>query len=231
MISKEIIDIADGIVSTLATVFIAIFTIVLARVTGRQAKLTRELSISTTVAAEAAKKSADIAQQSLTDLEGPFLYPIIETETVYDSLHALGVFTHTYPSLDPDNPVIPVISLKFKNYGRTPALLQSISAVFFYGEPHDNHPDRLAGFASEMLIDAGDVSTTAVDRRLIKGIGKTEHQGVMNGVGKILLRGSIIFFDIFGNRYEQTFCLAWRPHTHKFMAWGTDSNRRRRLTT
>jgi hypothetical protein len=230
MISKECLDIIDGVITTAATVVIAFFTIVLARVTGRQAKLTRELAVSTAVAAEAAKKSADVAEQSLTDLEGPFLYPLIETEDVQASIQALRVYVHTYPD-NPDNPIHPVISFKFRNYGRSPALLQSISAVFFYGQPNDVHHDQLAGFASEMLIDAGAMSETSTARRLLEGIGKNEYQSIMAGVGKVLLRGSIIFFDIFGNRYEQKFCLAWKPDMNKFMAWGTETNRRRRLSS
>lgn len=182
----------------------------------------------TTIAATAAKQSADVAELALTDLEGPFLYPVIEHQDISSTLGAIARYNHP---TSPFTPPRPVISFRFRNYGRSPALPQNVGAVFFYGQPADVYHDQFGGFAAEMLINAGAVTELPVERRMIEGIGREEHKNIMEGADKIYLRGSVTYFDIFGNRYEQRFCLAWRIDTHSFMAWGTDDNRRRRLPT
>jgi hypothetical protein len=60
------LDVHNGAVTGIASIFIAAFTIVLAFVTRRQASLTYTV-------AEAAKRSAAIAERSLADLERPYV--------------------------------------------------------------------------------------------------------------------------------------------------------------
>ncbi|HUZ62165.1 MAG TPA: hypothetical protein VMU82_00470 [Acetobacteraceae bacterium] len=67
----------NGAVTAVATVFIGVFTCVLARVTRRQGKLTEG-------AVKAASRSADIAEKALTDLERPYLYILCDGTFAYE---------------------------------------------------------------------------------------------------------------------------------------------------
>ncbi|HVC53257.1 MAG TPA: hypothetical protein VND87_14655 [Stellaceae bacterium] len=60
---KEILDFFDGLITTVATVVVAFFTFRLARVTDRQAQLTRQLAESTEIAAKAAQETAAITRE------------------------------------------------------------------------------------------------------------------------------------------------------------------------
>jgi hypothetical protein len=61
------VDLHNGAVTAVATIFIATFTIVLAVVTRRQARLTR-------IVAKAAQRSASVAERALVELERPFAF-------------------------------------------------------------------------------------------------------------------------------------------------------------
>jgi hypothetical protein len=68
----------NGAINAVGTVVIAIFTIVLAKVSGKTAALTQ-------ISAEAARDAANVARQSLTDLERPYIYILCEGQFDYDA--------------------------------------------------------------------------------------------------------------------------------------------------
>jgi hypothetical protein len=212
----------------LFNLLLVVFTAMLVLVGAGQAYLFLHTLRATRKAADAAKQSADVTERALIDLEGPFLYPVIEHDDIHTSTRALAIYTHQSSIV---NPVHPIVSFKLKNYGRSPAMLGSVSAVLFHGQPDDTHNDRLAGFASEMLIANGETSGSSIDRKMAEGIEREEYKSISAKTSRIFLRGSVIFFDVFGNRYEQKFCLAWEISTHQFIAWGANRNQRRRLSS
>jgi hypothetical protein len=223
----------SGPLTLLATGLIALFTFTLWRSTDklweaseRQLRVTRQSVFANIAGAKAADKSADVAERALTDLEGPFLYPVVESDNLQESFKPFVLYTD--PS-SPHAPVQPTITFNIKNYGRTPALPQTLSGVFFFGQSEDTHDDIVAGFIPELLISPGDKLSEPFRRKMVQPIGADEHLTIMRGVTRIFLGGSIVFFDIFGNRYEQKFCLAWGPVTKRFMAWGPTRNNRRRI--
>jgi hypothetical protein len=120
----------NGAVTAVATVFIAAFTVVLAFVTNRQAKLTK-------IIAGAAKRSADAA----VGVELPKLL-------VRKFDLASGHFS-TYDSVE-----ITVI-----NYGRTPAYIYWESAEYRVGPTLPPEPDYRNGVDREpgTIIEGGDI--------------------------------------------------------------------------
>lgn len=178
------------------------------------------------IAADAAKKAADVAEKSLVDLEGPFLYPVIQSNTIPMMLAGFRMYDHP---TSPHAPACPEIIFTLKNYGRTIALPQNVAAVFFFGEPEDNHNDHRAGFVQEIVLAPGESLTYPLEREILTPISREMYQAIGARAGRIFLRGSIIFSDMFGNRYEQQFCLAWDHKTDRFTAWGPTRNKRRRL--
>jgi hypothetical protein len=92
----------NGAVTAFATIWIAVFTIVLAIVSARQARLT--------------KRTADIAERALVDLERPILQIVEPFQAIPHPLmeDADAISTH----------------YKIANFGRTPATLHEISIQF-----------------------------------------------------------------------------------------------------
>jgi hypothetical protein len=179
-------------------------------------------------AANAAKKSADVAERSMIDLEGPLLYPVIEQNNIWESFASFNVWDHPTSS---HNPVRPEIAFRLKNFGRTPALPRTISAVFFYGEPHQAPSDDLAGLFGESFIVPAAASNKEIGRKTCKQIDPDVCRAIMANHGALYLKGSVMFFDIFGHQYEQTFCFRWIPvpGEDSFAAWGPQWNKRRRM--
>ena len=193
----------------------------------RQTRDARDAITAAVKSAAAAEKSADVAERSLIDLEGPFLYPVIEYQNIKGLFQPLDWYDHPTTKRDP---VEPEIQFKIKNFGRSHAFPQSASAVFFWGQAEDGHADTGAGFVFDPLIEAGKISEHEIQRKMSNKISRDDHRSIMIGGAQIYLRGQIVFSDIFGNRYQQVFCLLWGPVTKKFMAWGPDRNRRKRIS-
>lgn len=106
--------------TAISTAFIAIFTIVLAFVTGRQARLTR-------IVADAGRQAADAAKASADAL------PTLERAHVFAGVKGSGV------GADSDgNPVV-IFSVSAINYGRTPGVVNDIGfdIVPFVEDPTD----------------------------------------------------------------------------------------------
>jgi hypothetical protein len=209
------------LVTALATVALVISTILLWIAT-READRTNRIS------ANAAKAAAEIAERSLTDLEGPFLFPVILTNDIFSLLRPFRVYDHFS---SPHNPARPTIEFTFKNYGRTPALPLNMSAVFFIGDGNDRRGDPLGNsFIIETLIGPGDSAAVTIERNMQDTIDTwDDYRTVMAGTSRIFFKGAILFSDIFGNRYEQTFCLSWSPIRDGFVVWNPQMNRRRRI--
>jgi hypothetical protein len=83
-------------VTAVSTVFISLFTIVLALVTNRQARLTAQ--------------SVSIAERALVDLERPWIFIAGVTPRI---------------TVGPDKSVIPFIEYQIQNQGRAPAIIKS----------------------------------------------------------------------------------------------------------
>lgn len=156
--------------TAISTAFIAIFTIVLAGVTGRQARLTKLVADASKEAANAAQTAADaardqaassaslvnttaqhveIAKSSLHDLQRSYMFLTEFSDPYYPPIH-----------IDPYEKQYPSAKISIKNYGKTPANITNatISIEICSGLPTIiNAFDPVTNFASEEVeIIVGD---------------------------------------------------------------------------
>lgn len=171
------------------------------------------------IAAEAAKKSANVAEKSLTDIESPALYPVIDATDFAKSLRwGRG-------------PVKPV-EVKLKNIGRLPGFPGNITCDLFAGGPDERIDDRHAEWFPEGTLARGETSMNFIERSIKRhdgvNVSDADCAAIVEGKQDVYLSGTLSYIDLFGTEYRQTFCLKWL-HTHKaFMAFGPGRNKRTR---
>lgn len=119
----------SGAITAAATVFIAGFTIALARSTKKlwkeatsASEIAKRTADAATIAANAAKKSADLAERSLTNLERPYVF----VNNVWD--FDIGPRTDT----DGKSEYFPSIKYSVSNHGRLPAIIDNICAAIIH---------------------------------------------------------------------------------------------------
>lgn len=194
----------NGAVTAVATVFIAIFTIVLTLVTGRQARLTK-------IAADAAEKAADAAKASaeaLPNVERAYLFLDGKLES---QLH-----WPTATSEKRESVIRPI----FKNHGKTPAILKELywDVLVLDRLPGQREVDALRGgpFPVSLIIGSGGKSEPFDVPFSIDG----------SDVDSILLSrsrymyfvGRVRYDDVFGKTHETGFCIQYRRSSEMFDA-------------
>ena len=173
----------------------------------------------------ATKRTVDVAERTAAEFETPFLFPVLVSSSVAEDLLSLA---------DPENPELtatPRVSFTIKNFGRTPALLQRASAVFFVGELEEAHNDPVSGRLPELMLEPLGSLTMPLERELDKPMDRQALEALKSQTARLYLRGRITFLDVSGNRYEQIFCFTWDLETGGFIPWGPHRNRRKRLSS
>jgi hypothetical protein len=183
------------------------------------------LSSVTGKAANAAKKAVELTEQTTTDFESPFVFPVLVSNTILEHVRLLEE-----PVEDP-NAVAPCISFTIRNFGRTPALLQRVSAVLFCGEIDDAQNDVVTERVAELMLEPQGSLIKPLAREMRQPLAPELLEPIKTGVTRIFLRGRILFMDVQGHRFDQMFCFVWDPETSAFMPWGPHRNRRRRLNS
>jgi hypothetical protein len=173
----------------------------------------------------ATKKAVDIAERTAAEFETPFLFPVLVSSSVAEDLRSFA------EQENPELTVSPRVSFTIKNFGRTPALLQRASAVFFVGELEEAHNDPVSGRLPELMLEPLGSLTTPLEREIDQPLGRAALESMKSQNARLYLRGRITFLDVSGNRYEQIFCFAWDLDTGGFIPWGPHRNRRKRLSS
>src|ERR1700748_29226 len=173
----------------------------------------------------ATQKSVDIAERTDAEFETPFLFPVLVSSSVAEDLRSLA------EQENPERTASPRVSFTIKNFGRTPALLQRASAVFFVGELEEAHNDHVSGRLPELMLEPLGSLTTPLERAMDQPMDQQALEKLKNQSARIYLRGRITFLDVLGNRYEQIFCFTWDLETGGFIPWGPHRNRRKRLSS
>src|SRR6185437_3757787 len=155
----------------------------------------------------ATQKAADVAERTAAEFETPFLFPVLVSSTVAEDLRSLQ------EEAVPDMGVSPQVCFTIKNFGRTPALLQRASAVFFVGELEEAHNDPVSGRLPELMLEPLGSLILPLERAIDRPIDRAVLESVKNQNARIYLRGRITFLDVLGNRYEQIFCFTWDMET------------------
>jgi hypothetical protein len=181
----------------------------------------------TQTAAEAARKSAEIAERSLTDLESPFLYPAIKSSSLIPDFRNFELYPH--PS-SPVAPVTPTVEFALHNYGRTPALLRTVSAAFDLLNKIEPNPllDILHLPSGDPVLQQGHITNYAYKAITVTEVNKSGFASIKGGVSHLVLSGEVIYADIFGNDWIQTFCLTYYYEAKRFVAADGQYNRRQK---
>lgn len=177
----------------LYTLVLAAFTALLVVVSGVQGYFLLHANKTARIAAEAAKKSADI----IPAIERPYLFVKGMTAFVPEGQYA-------YPSQN--TPRYPSVEAAFFNYGRTPA---NIAEAAIFVRILDHMPTDAD--AVHVLVGEGSKSTIEViigpDREWSFPTARCIEPISEFGVGKALYCwGYIKYRDIFGNIHPTNFC-------------------------
>jgi hypothetical protein len=173
----------------------------------------------------ATKRTVDIAERTAAEFETPFLFPVLVSRSVAEDLRSFA------EQEDLELTTSPRVSFTIKNFGRTPALLQRASAVFFVGELEEAHNDAISGRLPELMLEPLGSLATPLEREIDRQIDRPALESLKNQTARLYLRGRITFLDVGGNRYEQIFCFTWDLETGGFIPWGPHRNRRKRLSS
>jgi hypothetical protein len=144
--------------------------------------------------AEAAKKSAD----AVVDLERAYLLP--------DA--AVTILPKT---VAPGSPV----RIGFKNYGKTPATLRSVTGHYAYSA---GPPARLLPPQSDLPVPMviGD-GGTAGPYDLALDAGDADLDKARQGNGAMVVQALVVYADMFGEQHETAFCFQFQFKTSSFV--------------
>jgi hypothetical protein len=193
----------NGAVTAFATIGIAIFTLVLALVTGRQAKLT--------------KQSVRVAERTLTELESPF---------VFIKINVPGL------EIKGPNLTFGILQYSVANYGRTPATILEHFERVDSVEIGKGYPPKLdASKERGSLLPYGVIAPPngqCADFPFVP-IGQFITENPRTPKSSIFFLGFVRYRDIFRNRFVLGFCFEFdRQGSRWILTGGNEYNYCRR---
>jgi hypothetical protein len=172
--------------------------------------------------ADAATKSAGVAEQALYGTEAPFIFIIIaptDGKAIVTVTSPQGV---KYPEH---------VSYVFHNYGRSPAIIREIYLACIASEgmpgPCPFPPLQTNLFKSDIVGSRSSSQPEPIHQiaSCLPNDGKS-HQWA-----SVFAYGNVRYADVFGNQYLSGFCYAFNNHSNRFYAiGGANHNYRRKLT-
>jgi hypothetical protein len=205
----------------IATGTLVIATGCLAYLGWRQARDMKESLAIAKESADAAMKSALVAEQTLYGTEAPFIFIIIAPT------HGDAIVTVASPQgvEYPEH-----VSCTFHNYGRSPAIIREIYLTcitsYWIPDPCPFPPLQSHFFQSEIVGPNGSSQPNALPQiaSFLPNDGKI-HRGA-----SVFVSGQVRYADVFGNQYLSGFCYAFNARSNKFYAiGGANHNYRRKL--
>jgi hypothetical protein len=170
-----------------------------------EARKTTEAGIS---AANEARRQADIAELSIRNLERPYLFPeIVKPDRERDAGNYKAFLRY-----------------RFKNHGRTPAVLQSVSVRL---ESAPELPLRLPLVVNTDVYEVVSPGASTAERRVY--VDDTCLYEPWNGVEatKMVFHGSIGYGDMAGTQHTDYFCLRTNENAKGFVMEGGETYNRR----
>jgi hypothetical protein len=161
-------------------------------------------------AASAAKIQAETAAQTISHLERPHIYLIIEHNFQESTRRIINrMYSATWPYRVE---LVPTVSFKLKNYGKTPAILTQIRAhVIEDGDvPAIEGSFSLMGLGAQFVIADGETSHV-----LQAGLGgeyrlnEDDLNRLQNGDSFWWFYGAVRYDDILGWEHIHHFCWRW----------------------
>jgi hypothetical protein len=172
--------------------------------------------------AEAAMKSANVAEQALLMAETPYLVPEItdcRIRTSADSIYEVDLGN--------------TVTFHIHNYGRTPATIYDIYSCLFpaYALPEQIDTTGLHTNLTKTEIIPAHKRSTDYHFSLNDGLRESLFRGKKDAARYIIFFiGHIRFGDVFGSEYISGFCFARNGTTGEFYGIGGDGyNYRRKI--
>ena len=144
------------------------------------------------------------AGQRQFELEGPFLHPVIQSNTIHEGFRGFILFDHP---TSPVPSVAPEASFTIRNFGRSPALLKSVAAEMGHWTEMVPKPrvDFLARYDVEPVIEPGDETKQVFTEPVTIPIDdRVAFESLKSGNSHLFLYGEIAFSDLLGVDYVQT---------------------------
>jgi hypothetical protein len=201
-------------------ILLVIFTGALAVYTGRLWYATAGLWESAQEQSRDMQKSLAIAKTSATAaeasaavlpiIEGAYVFPDIIANHVAESLSAFEQSEVRTNRL--------IVEFQIKNFGRTPALIQTVDADLL-------HPDSLTSLRSsdadprktvkKTILGAGEPTERLQTE--IADFSRDEAIQIRNGQTRLLFTGRIFYFDVWGQRWAFFFDWEYSPSQGRFI--------------
>jgi hypothetical protein len=172
----------------------------------------------TKTAADAAKKAADAADLStkaVTVVERAYVYPVVITPGAIEQCIRAAL-----DSEEEDVPAVVTCELtfKFKNFGKTPAVLKEAFVGFgvspLGAEIGISIPEGVLGDSEE---------TGALTSEMQKGITRRQAQHIGVYTGHICFTGTVTFYDIWDNENTTRFYFVWDQWTKRMTLNGVET--------
>jgi hypothetical protein len=180
------------------------------------------------ISADAARRTA-MEMAKATDIESPFLYPSGLTGNIWNELQQFIMYDHEN---SPHDPVTPQISFRVKNYGRNSAIVRSVSADFAHWTdmPEESpRTDIYTDFAVQPILEPKSETERVFNKTLnLYPLDRAAFESIRAAQSRLFVYGEIIYSDIVGNDYLQSFCLAWDFRSRGFIPWFAKYNQRKR---
>jgi hypothetical protein len=158
-----------------------------------------------------AKEAADAAKinaQAVMDAEGAHLYPVIKKTNVSNHQVFFGPIMHGKSSPDTDAVPTPTVVYCFKNYGKTPAVLQSIMHnIDFLEAPSKSRLMHMADISALEIIGATEESAD-IEFEMLATFNMGMAKSVMKSRGELIFFGEAVFTDFFDRQFR---CI-WEFH-------------------
>lgn len=182
-------------------------------------------------AARAAGKAALAAEAAINaeeDREGPFLYPILGSNSFRRSFDAAALYTS--PNSPPLKPFRGEAQFALHNYGRSAAVVQSIQTqVIHLSQMMPGLPlSAPLDYDVPLIIEPDKTGGSVHHAGLLIPIDAEAVASIISRNSFLFLIGRISFGSVSGTGYEQTFCMAYDPKSRDFKPWGTAHNKRSR---
>jgi hypothetical protein len=188
------------------TFALAIVGVLQALLFWRQLKLIRESLVPAKEAAESAKLNAEAVMTA----EGAHLYPVLANDNLHDEVFR-GIIWYPNSGNESDNVPTPSVTVRFKNYGKTPAVVESIMwGIEFYPTPSSlrtmHMPDRTV---IEIIVAGQETADLKVD--MLATFNRGMAKSVREYRSELLFFGEVVFRDFFDRRFRCVWECDGRP--------------------
>ena len=167
------------------------------------------------------------ASERQFDREGPFLLPVIQSNTILEGLRGFIWYDNPTSNIPP---VKSETGFTIRNVGRSPALLVSVAAELGHWTTMVDKPrvDFLARFDVEPVIEPGAETKQTFPVKVTIPIDREGFESLKGSNSHLFLYGEIGFSDLLGEDFVQTFCFFYNFDAKQFVRAAGRYNRRAR---